>query len=148
MSLNFNPDSKAFNLKEHEERIDRLISKKYSASLMSNAKWEKLFKALDTEHININHILLKRVDRIDPYVTYMPKTDDLEGIWVSEGKNDCNYFYKEIEWLELISVYKPSNIPAQYVHQTIELAIKIIEKVGQLDVKQTDTGLRIYGHKT
>jgi hypothetical protein len=148
MTQNFNPKSEVFNLKEHEERINKLISKQYSASFMSNAKWEKLFRGLDTENILITHIILKRVDRKDPIITYMPKTEDIEGIWVSEGKNDCNYFYKEIEWIELINVYKPSNIPSQYVHQTIELAASIISKIGQFEIESTDTGLRIYGHKT
>jgi hypothetical protein len=148
MTQNFNPSSASFDLKEHEERVNRLIYQQYSASFMSNAKWEKLFGALDIESILINHILLKRVDRIEPYLTYMPKTEDLNGIWVSEGKNDCNYFYKEIEWIELINVYKPNNIPAQYVHQTIEFAANIIRQIGYFELEYTNTGLRIYGHKT
>lgn len=114
---------------------------------MSNAKWKKLFMALDTENIFIAYVMLKKVGRKDPYITYMPKTEDLEPVWVSEGKNDFNYFYKEIEWIELINAYKPSNIPAQYIHQTINLAAGIIHKVAQFEIEITDTGLRIYGYK-
>jgi len=148
MSNNFNPKSKVFDLREHEERIDKLVAKRFSISFMSNSKWEKLFKALDADDITLDHVKLKLVDRKTPVITYMPKTEDLENIWVSEGKNDCNYFYKEIEWIELLRVYKPSNVPSQYVHQTIDLASEIITQTGQFETENTETGLKIYGYKT
>ncbi|WMS88739.1 DUF6678 family protein [Pleionea litopenaei] len=139
---------KRFDLKEHERRIDKLIANRFSASFMSNSKWERFFTALDVDMINIRAMLLKRVGRIDPHVTYMPKKEDLEKIWVSEGYNDCSYFYKEIEWLELINVYKPSNIPSQYVYQNIDDAESIINKIGKFEVERTPGGLRVYGYKT
>jgi hypothetical protein len=136
------------DLKKHEETIDRLISHSYRSSYMSNTKWEKLFSALDVENLTLNQVLLKRVGKDEPYKTYMPKKEDLEGIWVSEGKNDCNYFYKEIEWIELLNTAKPSNIPIQYYKQSIEEAHKIIITLGQFETEITSTGLRIYGYKT
>lgn len=139
---------KRFDLKEHERRIDKLIANRFSASFMSNSKWERFFSALDVDMINIRAMLLKRVGRIDPHVTYMPKKEDLEKIWVSEGYNDCSYFYKEIEWLELINVFKPSNIPSQYVYQNIDDAESIINKIGKFEVERTPGGLRVYGYKT
>lgn len=146
MSNNFNP--KVFDLNNYEEKIDKLIERSYTTSFMSNSKWEKLFSALDTEEMILDHVLLKLVNIEHPIKTYMPKKEDLEGIWVAEGKNDYNYFYKEIEWIELLLIAKPSNIPYKYYNQTIELANSIINVVGQFETEHTPTGLRIYGHKT
>lgn len=148
MSQNYNRQSKLFDLKEQEDRVAKLVSSKYSASFMSNTKWEKLFKALDTNDLLIKYILLKRVNRKEPYISYMPKVDDLEGIWVSEGKGECNYFYKEIEWIELIHVHKPSNIPSQCIYQSTEVAFNVINNIGKFEIELNHSGLRIYGYKT
>ena len=157
MSQNFNPNIMVYNLAEHEERVERIIRKSFTSSYMSNTKWEKLFKALDVAQMSLDIVLLKRVDRNIPYRTSMPKTRDLEGIWVSEGKNDCKYFYKEIEWMEFLysnkpvitSFYRNERIYKEPVgcNQTIELAALIIESLGDYESEITQTGLRIYGYK-
>ena len=138
----------AFDLQKHEEEIDKLIAREYQSSYMSNAKWRKLYSALDIDEIVLDQILLKRVDREEPYISYMPKNEDIENLWVSEGENDCNYFYKEIEWLELLKTANPSDIPSQYYPQSIELAELIIKDLGHFEVEKTETGLKIYGYKT
>lgn len=137
-----------FDLNKHEIAIDKIVSNNFSSSFMSNTKWKKLFSALDVENILLKRVLLKRVNDHEAYETYMPKKEDLEGVWVSEGKNEYNYFYKEIEWIELICTVKPSNMPIQYFDQSIDEAEIIIRNLGQFEIERTRNGLRIYGYKT
>ena len=137
----------AFDLKKYEEDIDKVIAEKFNACLMSNSKWQKLFYALDTENILIEQVLLKTVNREQPFQTYMPKTEDLETMWVSEGKNDCNYFYKEIEWIELLYRVKKGQNPYTYLEQTIASVELILNSIGKFEIAYTDSGLRIYGYK-
>lgn len=123
-----------FDLNEYEVKIDKIISKSFSASYMSNAKWRKLFTAIDKESLSIDSFMIKRVNRDAPYRTYLPDKDDIEELWVSEGKNDCNYFYKEIEWIEFQSEVLPLT--------------EIISSLGSFEIDNSDNKLKIYGHKT
>jgi hypothetical protein len=136
-----------FDIAKYEQKIDKLISNNFNCSYMSNSKWIKLFKALDHEHINFNHISLKKINNLESIYTYMPKSEDLETKWVSEGYNEFNYFYKEIEWIEFLTCYKPSNIPAQYVYQSIDEVCKIISSLGQFEMVETKDGFKILGYK-
>ena len=147
MSNNFNPNKRAYDLREHEERIERLIVKNYSISFMSNTKWRKLFLALDIDGMILNHVLLKCVDKDKPRRWHMPKTDEIEKIWVTEGKHGCDYVYKEMEWLELLNTAKPSNVPYRFYEQTVELATSVIKSLGEFETEKTPLGLRIYGYK-
>ena len=136
-----------FDLEKYEKNIDKVISEKFSSRLMSNSKWQKLFSALDTKSIFIEQILLKKVSLEQPVLTYMPKTEDIETIWVSEGKNDCNYFYKEIEWIELLYRIKKGQNPYTYLEQTIAAVEPILNSIGKFEIAHTESGLRIYGYK-
>ncbi|WCL51043.1 DUF6678 family protein [Leptospira sp. GIMC2001] len=141
---------KEFDISEHEDRIDKLISKIFNHSFMSNSKWKKLFTALDNEDIVLNQINLKLVDRDIPFLSYMPKSEDLEEFWISEGTNSYNYFYKEIEWLELTWVGKIEgykSIPFKHYHQDIEKAIELVKTIGSFRYELLSTGLRIYGYE-
>ncbi len=137
-----------FDLNEHELKINKIVSEKFNSSFMSNSKWKKLFSALDLDDLVLKKVRLKCVDARDSYETYMPKKEDLEEVWVAEGANHYKYFYKEIEWIELIYTVKPSNMPAQYYNQSIDEAENIIRTIGQFVIERTEDGLRIYGYKT
>lgn len=123
-----------FDLKAYEVKIDKIINQSFSTSLMSNPKWRKLFSAISTHGVAEGQINLKRVNREKPYMTYLPELEDIEELWVSEGKNDCNYFYKEIEWVELLGNPKKIN--------------NVLDSIGQFFCSNTKSGVVIYGYKT
>ncbi|PKM19838.1 MAG: hypothetical protein CVV11_09565 [Gammaproteobacteria bacterium HGW-Gammaproteobacteria-15] len=124
---------KVFDLKAYEEKIDRIIAQSFSASLMSNAKWRKLFSEISKSGFAKPSMKLKRVSREDAYNTYRPELEDIEELWVAEGKNDCNYFYKEIEWVELFGSSSEIN--------------SVLAKIGQFKCFDTELGVLVYGHE-
>lgn len=136
-----------FDLAKYEEKIDKLIRDDYTCSYMSNSKWIKLFKALDTDEITLNHVSLKKISNLDSFFTYMPKSEDLDLKWVTEGYNECKYFYKEIEWVEFVACYKPSDIPAEYEYQSIDLVRNVISSIGLFQVEESLNGLKVFGYK-
>lgn len=136
-----------FDIAKYEQKVDKLIANQFNCFYMSNSKWLKIFRALDCSGITLERISLKKVTSSTPYITYMPKSEDLEPNWVSEGSNELNYFYKEIEWVEFLACYKPSNIPTQYVYQSIDKVSEIITNIGQFEFINTNNGLKLFGYK-
>lgn len=124
---------KVFDLKAYEDRIDKIIAKSFSASFMSNAKWRKLFSEISKSGVAKPNMRLKHVRRADAYNTYRPELEDVEELWVVEGKNDCNYFYKEIEWIELFGSSSEIN--------------SVLAKIGQFRCFDTELGVLVYGYE-
>lgn len=100
---------------------------------MSNTKWRKLFSEIAKSGIVEPSMNLKRVSIDKPRSTYLPEQRDIEELWISEGKNDCNYFYKEIEWVELLG-------------SCAEIK-GVLDKVGQFNCAETESGVLVYGYK-
>lgn len=142
--------STVFDLSAYERQVDKEISRSFTEAYMSNAKWKRLFKVIDRSDIYLAQMLLKRVGMPTPYRTWVPKSANLGDVWIEEGTNDCAYFYKEIEWLELLDVHRPGgweSIPAKHRAQDSLRAMAILSEVGKFEMERTSTGVRIYGYR-
>ncbi|WP_345886907.1 DUF6678 family protein [Shewanella algae] len=114
------------------DRLDTLISRNFSASYMSNAKWVKLLKAACSLYPGVSEFKYKLVysDEVKSSIIeqYEEQIDDH---WFIEPS-----IYKEIEWIEF---------PFDLNPRLIELE-KIIDQLGKFEIHHTSTGLRIMGY--
>jgi len=132
-----------------DEKLDRIIKKRFTASFMSNAKWRKLFIAIDRPELNLNQAVWKFIDSDIEIRGSLTKSDELMEEYVGDyGLGP--FAYKHIEWLELPRKGIPhgfEKIPFKHWEQDIEGAITILKSIGQFELENTDAGVKIYGFK-
>ena len=130
-------------------KLDKIIKKRFKTSYMSNAKWRKLFIALDQPEINIEQCCWKFVDCDYDFLGKFPKSNELMEKYVGDYGSGP-FAFKQIEWVEICKVFKPGGyekVPITHYDQDIDEVINILNKVGHFEIETTDKGLRIFGHK-
>ena|SRR5688572_11912971 len=123
--------SQAFDMAEHEERLDRVIARSFSTTFMSNSKWRRLFSALAATDPAIRKLRWKFVGRDAEVEGAAPDAECLGGSYVTRT-SFAAFPYKEIEWVELPDL---SDLPQS------------VAAVGKFEATQTPTGVRIYGYR-
>ncbi|GGE74322.1 MULTISPECIES: DUF6678 family protein [Shewanella] len=114
------------------DRLDSIISRNFSASYMSNAKWVKLFKATCSLYPSVSEINYKLVHSGDVKSSIIEQYEEqIDEHWFIEPS-----IYKEIEWIEF---------PFDLNPKLIEF-VKIIDQLGKYEIQHTTTGLRIMGY--
>ncbi|KZN45844.1 DUF6678 family protein, partial [Pseudoalteromonas luteoviolacea] len=115
------------------DRLDSVISRKYSASYMSNTKWVKLFKAACPFY--------PEIQKMDYKLVY---SDGIKSTGIEEYEEhiDDKWFiepaiYKEIEWIEF---------PFEGNTKLVEFS-EVLSRIGQFKMHNTSTGLRIIGYE-
>ncbi|HHY0552576.1 TPA: DUF6678 family protein, partial [Vibrio parahaemolyticus] len=132
-----------------DEYLDKVIKNRFSVSLMSNAKWRKVFTVLDVSELMLNQCYWKFVDNDYEFLGWFTKSDELMEKYVGDYGSGP-FAYKRIEWLEIPKVGKPcgyENVPFKHWHQDIDEVLSILNSVGHFDTELTDRGLRIYGFR-
>ena len=82
-------------------------------------------------------MLIKKVLEIEAKGTFVPDHGDIEERWISEGKNDCKYFYKEIEWLE--AYFDNDESKSTFIDSACAM--------GEFDLLSNHRKIRVYGYK-
>lgn len=141
--------SRVFDFVKHEEVIDKLIANGQFLPFMSNAKWRKVFEALEYTCPNIQVIWKFIGSKNEGVRDTLPPMAALEERYL----NSCFWFgpayYKEIEWLEfpqLLVPYGKEKIPGAHKKQDITLARACIERLGHFQIESTGLGFRLYGY--
>jgi hypothetical protein len=120
-----------FDMTAHEARLDRIISRSFSASFMSNSKWRRLFLALAEPRLNIHNLLWKFVDREAPIVGAAPDADCLGESYITRT-SFAAFPYKEIEWVEIPGQAElPASVAAAGAFESVVLT----------------SGVRLYGYR-
>ena len=132
-----------------EEHLKKLIKRKFEVSFMSNAKWRKLFVAL--EPLQLKQAYWKFVDREDEFRDIFIDEEDLMEKFVGDcGLAGGPFAYRRIEWVEIPSIGidpQYEKIPYMNFEQDITEAGSILKSLGEFEIENTKRGLRIYGHK-
>ena len=90
-----------------EKRINK-ITKSFSASFMSNAKWRKLLTLLANSIYLVNSPYLrdryrwKFVDSEKIFETPIIEVEELDENYIKDGRNQP-FIYREVEWLEIVT---------------------------------------------
>lgn len=120
----------------------------FNASLMSDSKWQKLFRIVATFEPTISSATWKLVGEAEPLQGYLPTEDS---IWQS-AVDDClngPVPYVQIEWIEIPSQVRCrayENGPWLFREQDLTSLMRALESEGQFPIEKTLAGLRIQGY--
>ena len=114
------------------DRLDSFISRNFSASYMSNAKWVKLLKAACPFYPDVQLMNYKLVYTDEVKCSFIEEHEEqIDHHWFIEPS-----IYKEIEWVEF---------PIEG-NSKLEDFEKVINQLGKFQLLKTSTGLRILGY--
>ncbi|MEZ5728485.1 MAG: DUF6678 family protein [Burkholderiaceae bacterium] len=125
--------------------------KPYSRSFMSNAKWRKLFAALNVHSVPLNRCVWKLVGEREPYAGTLPDAARLGPDYVGDcGALNGPFAFRDIEWLFLparVGWQRYAHAPTEYLHQDVARIQALIDGAGRFEYELGEDGLRIYGYK-
>jgi hypothetical protein len=120
-----------FDMAAHEDRLDRVIARSFSASFMSNSKWRRLFLAMAGSSPSISHLRWKFVGRDEAVTGTAPDADCLGDSYITRTSFSA-FPYKEIEWIEVPGLVE---LPAT------------VAAVGEFETIAFPSGVRLYGYR-
>ena len=113
--------------------IDKIIAQRFTVSCMSNAKWRKLFRTLDSLQLRPGICRWKFVDDERIFESFLPTTKDLEETHLVDGQFQP-FVYKEIQWIEVVTDDQARIVEA-------------LEQVGTFEIEVMSDGVRLYGYR-
>jgi len=132
-----------------DERLNKIIRRRFKAAYMSNAKWRKFFTLLDVPELHIDQAIWKFIDDDVEVREQFTKSDELMEKYVGDY-GPGPFAYKHIEWIEIPRKGIPrgfEQIPFRHWQQDVDKAKSILMAAGEFELEETDRGLRIYGFK-
>lgn len=126
--------------------LDRLIAARFSVSLMSDSKWERLLDRLTEVFEGGIHIDYKLIHE-DSIRSATFVTSDFGPFFLEP------IVYREVEWIEFPRRYEdfvnPDNRKAgqRFYDQNLDAILAGIQQIGQFEIEQTATGLRLYAYR-
>jgi hypothetical protein len=144
-----------FDFVEHKVLVEKEIARRFTASFMSNAKWRKLFLALDENWSELQVIWKLIWYKNDGVREGLPRMRAIESEYLNSYFWLGSMYYKEIEWIEfpwiefprkgIPSFYK--QVPAAHWDQDIEAVRGTIESLGQFMLEESPLGFRLLGYQ-
>ena len=119
---------------------------KYSASLMSNAKWIKLFRAVLNSSIEINHAEWRYIDSPTTEWKRFPKEQDLGEKGFLDGLFQP-YEYRWIESIFIPSSYRPAPGVGLEKSQDTSRLQSVLSEVGQFPIFQQNSGVVVLAYR-
>jgi hypothetical protein len=127
------------------ERLDSLISRRFSASNMSSSKWVKLLRCAAQIADKVPKMNYKLVNEEEIHYSYNEEVAEaIDEVWFREP-----IIYKELEWVEFPYEYqidRGEGLEPIIKKQGIEDLKSLLEKNGNFPISLTKTGLRINGY--
>ena len=132
---------------------DQALRKKYSCALMSNPKWQKLFKVMAEYGSQFSSIEYRFTDTDNIFFGDAPFTQE---IWATAIDNAVKGASGPIEYRHIESIL----IPYSYSYQEYENAplktrklnlnkfVEALNEVGNFPITETEKGIVIHGYKT
>jgi hypothetical protein len=120
----------------------------FTSSLMSDAKWRKVFRALAEQPESVFAATWKLTDEPEPIAGGLP---DSEEVWESQvdGGLGSPVPYKKIEWLELLErvpYRRYDHAPVAYKAQDLGPVREALNALGRFPLQDVEGGFRIYGY--
>jgi len=119
-----------------DEKLDKIIKRRFTTSFMSNSKWRKLFTALDLPELMLNQCYWKFVDNEHDFLGWFTKSDELMEKFVGDYGSGP-FAFKRIEWVEICKIGKPGGyekVPFKHWDQNIKEALNVLNKIGQFEL--------------
>ena len=128
------------------EKIAKVISEKFTVSLMSDTKWKKLITGI-TSALEREVFLEYKLVHSDEISQASFVEPDFGPFFIEP------IIYKEVQWIEFLSRYEDyvsednKKAGTKVYEQDIGNISKVINSIGQFEVEETDKGLRLYAYK-
>lgn len=128
----------------------RQVPEGFRASLMSDTKWRKLFRALEPLQVHVCRI--KWIDSEEVVQLQMPSGADLSPPRPYVDSSRGPFALRLVEWLEFpreVVQWPPAypGAPLTGVRQQVDEAHALLESLGAFPMELTAGGLRIIGHQ-
>ncbi len=139
------------HMREELERIGRQARRDFSQALMSDAKWRKLFAAIDDAGLAPEQAIAKFIDVPDPKAIHFPGRGALCPPWPYVDSFEFGPIeLRAIEWLMIprtARIPRDNNLPARSVEQDVEAIYDLVTTLGRYPLERSDDGLRIVGYR-
>ncbi len=129
---------------EHE--LDRLISTRFTVSLMNDSKWERLVERLTDIFTGGIHVSYKLIHSDVVHQTTLA-TSDFKPFFLEPT------LYREIEWLEFPHRYEDfvdrdnKKAGTRICEQNVSAIQCEIHQIGKFELEDVATGLRLHAYK-
>ena len=135
-----------------DARKDNAIRQKYSASLMSNHKWKKLFTVMAKSSPELCNIEYHFTDTENVFYGSAPLIDQIWNTAIDDPVRGVGgpVEYKHIEYLSIPYIHKYrtyENSPLKEKEQDITTFIDALNSIGEFPITKTETSIIIYGYK-
>lgn len=134
-------------MKPDDNALERLIRRRFTASVMSDAKWVRVISWIVTNAAWLKACQVKLVwdeavrDLLyDEHSSFQFDFYDHAMEAMISGKPLGFYSYREIEWLEFPARIR--SMPQDLIRIQADLA-----QVGRFDLERTHTGLRLFAYR-
>lgn len=113
--------------------------RRFTRAYMSDTKWRKVFRVVNTRTLALNLCVWKLVDTDEPLQGHLPDFEQLGADYVGDcGALNGPFPFRDIEWL-LIPVrheWKPyyEGAPSRYLEQNLESVLEQLQTVGQFEI--------------
>ena len=131
---------------------DNALRQKYSASLMSNHKWKKLFTTIAKSCPDLSSIEYHLTDTDEVFYGSAPGIDQISDTAVDDPVQGIGgpVEYKHIEYLSIPYIHKYrayKKAPFTYKEQNIRELLNALENVGVFPITKTETSIIISGYR-
>lgn len=134
-----------------DDPIGRLVRREFSAALMSDTKWRKLFTLL-SRHRETSGLMLsiKFVDQAEARRMRVPSQAAFRCPRPYLETNEFSVIeLRAIEWIDIphaVSVSRGSGLEPWRATQKIDAIPALLGRLGKFPIGETDDGLRIDGY--
>jgi hypothetical protein len=132
-------------------RISRLAKREFSAALMSDTKWRKVFRAWAEVASTEAQMIAKFLDVQEPHLMRVPRKGAL---WCPKPYIDSFEFgpveLRALEWLEIpatASWPRQDNLPPRQFVQDLGAFRTALRSLGHFPLVETERGLRVEGYR-
>jgi hypothetical protein len=120
------------------------------ASLMSDAKWRKLFHVVTEHSQTIARATWKLLRESQPEEGWLPCRHDIWDSAVDNCLAGGPVDYSSIEWIEFprdVSFRRYANAPLTPLFQPVDVLEAALRAIGEFPLERTEHGLRIHGYR-
>lgn len=133
-------------MNQSEDIEYRRAVSKYSASYMSNTKWLKLFRAVNSAGVSLERVRWKFIDTEHFVEVSFPTERDLQLTRFSDGK----FQPFEYRWLESVFIphtFRPTVGVGYEKKQDTAAVLSALERAGQFPIEVSPEGVTIFGYR-
>ena len=129
-----------------EDEEYRKVLSRYTTSYMSDSKWLRLFRAVNSAGISLPKVKWSYIGYDHSEWISFPEEHDLSAHRFADGR----FQPFEYRWIESIFIprrYRPVADVGYEEEQDTDGVVEALSAAGQFEISQSEDGITIYGYK-